>query len=265
MSESTAAVSFGARLLFAGLWTLVDREGRWLWKPKMARAQIFPHDNPDHIDITAWVEELVEQDMARFYEVDGRNYLWLPTFTTHQRPHPREPASVLPAWPAGHDPAWLPWKKTASHVFPASIPSSPVGREGKGREQEGKGTGTAVAAPAPTPSEADVSLIRSPKDYHRASERCAYVGARLEVPNGLHADLMRETGTDAHTRLLAWYATLDEEIEHTGEAIAPDVFKWLRGRWKAWIGATRVDVATRARRATLLAIGAEVMAKHGQR
>lgn len=80
-----------------------------------------------------------------------------------------------------------------------------------------------------------MALIRSPLDIHRARERCAYVGARLEVPHGLHADLMRGTGADAHTRLMAWYAELDAEIEASGEAIVPDVFKWLRGKWQTWL------------------------------
>lgn len=87
-----------------------------------------------------------------------------------------------------------------------------------------------------------MGLIRSPLEVHRAQQRCAYVGARLEVPHGLHADLMRGTGADAHTRLMAWYAELDAEIEASGEAIAPDVFKWLRARWQAWIGPVQKPV-----------------------
>lgn len=78
-------------------------------------------------------------------------------------------------------------------------------------------------------------IITSPLAYERRKTQCAYVGSRLEVPHGLHADLRKLLGgANADTDLLAWYADVDEEIERTNEPIAPDIFKWLKARYARW-------------------------------
>ena len=78
-------------------------------------------------------------------------------------------------------------------------------------------------------------LIRSPIEYAKARSRCTFVGARLEVPHKLHADLRRLLGgDDPDTKLLGWYAEVDAEIEVSREPIAPDVFPWLQKRYAAW-------------------------------
>lgn len=94
-----------------------------------------------------------------------------------------------------------------------------------------------AAAASPGPAAGRVrggGLIRSPMEFEKALSRCAYVGARLEVPHKLHGDLYRGSGLAADG-LLEWYARLDEELELTGEPIEPDVFVWLTKRWKGWI------------------------------
>ena len=42
-NEQLAECSFAARLLFVGLWTLADREGRLEDRPRRIRAQVFPY------------------------------------------------------------------------------------------------------------------------------------------------------------------------------------------------------------------------------
>lgn len=82
-----------ARLFFIGLWTQADREGRLEDNPKRLKAQIFPWDNVDS-------EKLLATLSPRFvtrYEAEGRRYVQVNTFTKHQRPHPREAASEIPA------------------------------------------------------------------------------------------------------------------------------------------------------------------------
>lgn len=86
-------------------------------------------------------------------------------------------------------------------------------------------------------------LITSPLEYERRKQQCVYVGARLEVPHGLHADLRKLLGgLNAETDLLAWYADLDEEIEASGETITPDIFKWLKARYATWAAKTNESV-----------------------
>ncbi len=74
-----------------------------------------------------------------------------------------------------------------------------------------------------------------PLEHARRLERCVFVGSRLEVPNGLHADLVRDTGPDSVTKLLSGYADVDRELSESGEPILPDVFRWLKARWRVWV------------------------------
>jgi hypothetical protein len=96
-SEQVATLPHAARLLFIGLWTLADREGRMEWSGRKVKAQLFPYD--DGLEIHPLAEALGDAGLVQFYQVDGAFYLLLPTFAKHQRPHPKEPASALPSCP----------------------------------------------------------------------------------------------------------------------------------------------------------------------
>ena len=96
--EDLAELSPLHRILFAGLWTEADREGRLEDRPKRLKAMLLPYDEAD-------VDEML-QDLAdhrtRFiqrYEVEGRRFILIPRFTKHQRPNSRESTSVIPAPP----------------------------------------------------------------------------------------------------------------------------------------------------------------------
>jgi hypothetical protein len=174
MSETVGAVSFGARLLFIGLWTLADREGRLVWKPKEVRAQVFPHDVD--LQLAPLAEELVCERHIRFYQDDEHTYVCIPEFKKHQRPHVKEPASTLPPWPEGDDRGWLPWRpsgpttprRDAPGPAPAEtgeFPSRTAGREGKGREQ------IQEQEPASRP---EAAAPRGPRPYDRRHSTHAF-------------------------------------------------------------------------------------------
>lgn len=82
------------RLLFAGLWTLADREGRLEDRPKKIRAQIFPYDE---CDVDTLLDELDRRHFIQRYEVDDLRLIQVTTWHKHQNPHIKEPASTLPA------------------------------------------------------------------------------------------------------------------------------------------------------------------------
>jgi hypothetical protein len=91
-NEDLAECSPWARLCFAGLWTLADREGRLEDRPKRIKGELFRFDTVD-------VEPLL-QELARFkfivrYEVDGDRFIAIPEFKTHQTPHYSEKQSVI--------------------------------------------------------------------------------------------------------------------------------------------------------------------------
>jgi len=91
--EDLAELPFEARLLFAGLWTIADREGRLEDRPKRIKAQVFPYDD---VNVDALLDRLAAAGFISRYAVDGLDVVQVRTFVKHQNPHHREPASVLP-------------------------------------------------------------------------------------------------------------------------------------------------------------------------
>ena len=93
-NEQLVGCSPRARLLFAGLWCLADREGRLEDRPARIKMELFPSDK---VDMDALLQELMNAGLIVQYVVADRKYLAIPGFSRWQRPHPREAASILPA------------------------------------------------------------------------------------------------------------------------------------------------------------------------
>lgn len=85
-----------ARILFAGLWTLVDRDGRMECRHAKIKAQLLPYDN---CDVAALMEQLAARGFVQVYTVDGKTYIQVNGFAKHQNPHPRETSDGLPEPP----------------------------------------------------------------------------------------------------------------------------------------------------------------------
>lgn len=85
------------RLLFAGLWTIADRDGRLLDRPKQIGVDLFPRES---LDIDAGLDTLADRGFIVRYEVDGQRIIWIKNFGSHQNPHKDERASTLPPPPS---------------------------------------------------------------------------------------------------------------------------------------------------------------------
>ncbi len=77
-----------ARLLYAGLWTLADRQGILEDRPKRIKAEVLPYDS---CNIEKLLEELASARFIVRYCSDGNDLIYIPTFTEHQNPHKNEP------------------------------------------------------------------------------------------------------------------------------------------------------------------------------
>jgi hypothetical protein len=86
------------RLLFAGLWTVADREGRVLDRPKKLKAELLAYD---HVNVDKALDQLAERGFIERYEGGGERCIQVQNWRKHQHPHPREDASILPA-PEGY-------------------------------------------------------------------------------------------------------------------------------------------------------------------
>ena len=89
-----------ARLLFVGLWTIADRDGRIECRPLRIKAELFPYDS---VDIVALLEQLRSRGFIRAYDVDGVRYIDIPGFSENQRVHPKEQSEGRPAWGDGEN------------------------------------------------------------------------------------------------------------------------------------------------------------------
>jgi hypothetical protein len=82
------------RLLFAGLWTISDRDGRIEDRPKKIRAEVLPYDQCDPEEM---LQALHDSGFILRYEVAGKKLIQILAWAEHQNPHIKEAASTLPA------------------------------------------------------------------------------------------------------------------------------------------------------------------------
>ena len=85
--------SFETRLLFVGLWTLADREGRLQDRPKQIKMELFPADN---VDVDSCLNDLSQFGFITRYVADGKRVIQIVNFSKHQTPHGKEADSELP-------------------------------------------------------------------------------------------------------------------------------------------------------------------------
>lgn len=95
-NEHLAELDFSTRLLFIGMWTEADREGRLEDRPRRLKMALFPADN---VDIDAMLYSLHELEFIDRYSVDGRNYIQVVNWAKHQNPHLKEAKSTIPEKP----------------------------------------------------------------------------------------------------------------------------------------------------------------------
>lgn len=96
-NEDLVELDFATRLLFAGLWTVADRDGRLQDRPKKIKIDIFPADN---LDIDAMLQALHTSKFIVRYEIDGSKFIQISNWTKHQNPHHTEKASEIPGFNA---------------------------------------------------------------------------------------------------------------------------------------------------------------------
>lgn len=94
MHDGLAELSLAHRLLFIGLWTQADREGRLEDRPARIKAAVLPYDQ---VDVDQMLDDLARHGFVVRYEVDGVGLIQVTKFSEHQLPHHKEPPSVLPA------------------------------------------------------------------------------------------------------------------------------------------------------------------------
>ena len=92
-NETLVELPFEHRLLFVGLWTLADKEGRLEDRPKRIKMELFPADN---VDVEEGLALLERHGFISRYSAAGVDVVQVLNFAKHQSPHHTEKASELP-------------------------------------------------------------------------------------------------------------------------------------------------------------------------
>src|SRR5215471_9071023 len=93
MNEELAELPCEARLLFIGLWTIADRAGRLEDRPRKIKAAVFPYEDTD---VDTLLGMLAGKQFLKRYRMKGLGYIEISNFVKHQKPHPKEPPSIVP-------------------------------------------------------------------------------------------------------------------------------------------------------------------------
>lgn len=96
--EKVIALGRDARYTAVGLISLADDRGRLRDRPLEILGALYPEEKVSVSQLRKWLAEIVKQQLAVRYEVEGHSYLWMPRFMRHQVvDKPTE--SELPAHP----------------------------------------------------------------------------------------------------------------------------------------------------------------------
>lgn len=93
-NDDLADIAPLGRLLFIGLWTVADREGRLEDRPRRIKAEVLPYDD---CDVDSLLDDLQKHGFIHRYEVGGDRFIQVVNFVKHQNPHVKESASSIPA------------------------------------------------------------------------------------------------------------------------------------------------------------------------
>jgi len=93
-NDELVELPFEVRLLFIGLWTIADKEGRLADRPKKIKMEIFPADD---VDCDKALSLLAGKGFIRRYRRDDNGYVQICNWDRHQNPHIKEAPSVIPA------------------------------------------------------------------------------------------------------------------------------------------------------------------------
>lgn len=96
--EKIGTLTLPARLLFVGLMTLADDEGRFRAFPTVILGHVFPYDDQAPRKLDTWLTELANAGLIGLYAVEGMPYGAIVNFRKHQRiSHPKP--SIIPPPP----------------------------------------------------------------------------------------------------------------------------------------------------------------------
>lgn len=93
-NDSLAELPALTRLLFIGLWTICDRDGRLEDRPRKIKAEALPYDE---CNVDAALQALHNSGFIIRYASGGLRCIQVVNWAKHQNPHMKEAESTIPA------------------------------------------------------------------------------------------------------------------------------------------------------------------------
>lgn len=205
-------------MVFAGLWGHCDKAGRFEWKPRTLKLDILPFLE---FDMAITLAILEDGGFVKSYEVDGKKYGLIQTFSEHQRVSGKE-AQEPEKYPA-------PIEKQKGSNGEATEKHSGE-QEGKGREEEREEEGKREKVP-PT---GDTPVKFSPEDLSVAEQIFEDVkrvakSAKANLPKWAETiRLMRERDSHSHDEILTTFTWANRDSFWQANILSPDK---LRDKW----------------------------------
>lgn len=237
-----AELSPYARLAFIGMWLQADREGRLIEDLRRLKARIFPYDP---VDMEALAAELHAKNMIRRYSAEKKPgetgqlqcYIWIRTFSKHQRPHLKEPESLIPPYSIqaekkpgepGQNPEGCPLESNGSFIL------DPLESKGDGDAEK---PGASLTSTASTPTNGNgahtgPAPLFGRTNIHKNHACCGKVCLHCTQFEAFMQLASAKPDADAYVRAFfgLWhnrYMTGDRRDEIIGE----DSFEFWRNRW----------------------------------
>jgi hypothetical protein len=174
--EAEVSSGLPLRIAFAGLWTVADKRGVFPWSRNI-KPDVLPYDQ---CDMLAVLDALAASGFVVRYEVDGKSYGIIPSFTDHQTFHKNEKESTLPA-PPEHS--------ARTVLAPEQHSSRPTGTGTVEGTVAGTTTGTAEEEGPPSPAVTFVNQLVAALPVDRRAAWSAEIGAAQQ---GMHGPILTE-------------------------------------------------------------------------
>jgi len=141
-NEKVSSLPDAGRLLFIGIFSNADNDGRLKSTPKYLKGHIFPYDEDKTLEqIAEWRDMCAEVGLIRLYRKDGQEYLDLPGWDEHQSIRKdRYKSSELPSFNESNEP-------TPTNLQPTDNQPPTVGGTKKGKVKKGEVKKDKVSTP----------------------------------------------------------------------------------------------------------------------
>lgn len=108
-NTDVSKLKLSQRLIYIGLISLSDDDGRLIGDPAYIKAQLFPYDHIPYHAVKSSLQRIADENLIIHYEVSGSWYIQHPRWTKHQYirdrkpsqypPPPKKPSTVTPPNP----------------------------------------------------------------------------------------------------------------------------------------------------------------------